>query len=109
MNEQIDPTAAINFIATNAPKLAQAKADRIYLENFVKVVKSNQMNESSSGSLGQKEVDAYASKEYLEVIKGLKAAVEEETKIFYLIQAANARIDVWKTMEYNKRAELRNL
>jgi len=66
------------------------------------------MNEEE-GTLGNKEAYAYAHDSYVEQLKGLKAATEEEERLKYMLLAAQARIDVWKTQEYSKRQELKNL
>jgi len=106
---EIDPNRAIEYIQQNANKFAQAKADRIFIENYLKTVKSRVMNESDSSSLGAKEAEAYASANYVEQLDALKVAVEQEETLKFMLIAAQARIDVWKTTEYSKRAELRNL
>jgi hypothetical protein len=108
MND-IDPNQAIDYIKANAPLFAQAKADRVHLENYLKVVKAEKMNESDSSTQSGKETDAYASQAYKEILNGLKVAVEQEEKVNYLLKAAFARIDIWKTMEYSKRQELKTL
>ena len=106
---EIDPNQAIDFIKTNAPLFSQAKADRIYLENYLKVVKSKEINKSDASTQGGKDADAYASQAYKEILDGLKVAVEQEERLNYLLKAAFARIDIWKTMEYSKRQELKTL
>jgi len=43
----------------------------------------------------------------MELLEGLRVAVEEEEKFKWLMVAAQARIEVWKTNQYNTRAELK--
>jgi hypothetical protein len=76
MND-IDPNQAIDYIKANAQLFAQAKADRIHLENYLKVVKSEQINQSDASTQGGKEADAYSSQEYKQILSGLKVAVEQ--------------------------------
>jgi hypothetical protein len=45
----------------------------------------------------------------MELLQGLRVAVEEEEKYRWLMIAAQARIEVWKTNQYNTRAELKAL
>jgi len=45
----------------------------------------------------------------MELLEGLRVAVEEEEKYKWLMVAAQARIEVWKTNQYNARAELKAL
>jgi len=106
---EINPEKAIRYIQEHAEKYAKAKGDVAFTENYLKVIKAQQMNKSESGSLGQREADAYASHEYQESIKANKQAVEEEAHLKWMLTAAQARIEVWKTQEYSKRSEMRNL
>jgi|TARA_R110000868_G_scaffold240915_3_gene495507 hypothetical protein len=108
MNE-INPLLAVEFLQTTAPKFSQAKADRTFLENYLKTVKSRLMQESDSKSLGDREAFAYAHESYVEQLRGYKQAIEEEERLKWLMTAAQAKIEVWKTLEYTKRAELKNL
>jgi hypothetical protein len=106
---EINPEKAIRYIQENAELYAKAKGDVAYTENYLKVVKSQQMNKSDSSSLGQREADAYASDAYLQAIKANQTAVEQEAHLKWMLTAAQARIEVWKTQEYSKRSEMRNL
>jgi hypothetical protein len=108
MNE-IDPLLAVNFLQLTAPRFSQAKAERTFLENYLKTIKSRLMQESDSKSLGDREAYAYAHETYVEQLRGYKQAIEEEERLKWLMTAAQAKIEVWKTLEYTKRAELKNL
>ena len=108
MNE-IDPLLAVNFLQLTAPKFSQAKAERTFLENYLKTIKSRLMQESDSKSLGDREAYAYAHETYVDQLRGYKQAIEEEERLKWLMTAAQAKIEVWKTLEYTKRAELKNL
>lgn len=99
---------ALNFIRDNAPAYAKAKAERIYLENYRKSKKALLMRKAESE--GQKtaalqERDAYADGEYMQVLDGLRDAVEEEERLRWLMTAAEARIEVWRTLESSRRTE----
>lgn len=105
---EINPERAIKYIVENAPLFAQAKANRVFIENYLRTVKSKLMNEET-GTLGNKEAYAYAHPDYVAQLEALKIATEEEERLKYMLLAAQARIDVWKTQEYSKRQELKNL
>lgn len=107
MNE-INPEKAIRYIAEHAQEFAQAKANRVFIENYLRTVKSRLMHQEE-GTLGNKEAYAYAHQDYVVQLMGLKAATEEEERLKYMLLAAQARIEVWKTQEYTKRQELKNL
>ena len=105
--EEIDPTKAIRYIQENAGKYAQAKANRVHIENFTKTLKARLMSESDKKTLGDREMDAYGSIQYEELLKGLKEAVEVEESLKYMLEAAKLKVEVWKTQEQSRRAEMR--
>lgn len=107
MNE-IDPNKAINYITINADAFAKAKAERTFVENNLRVVKSELMNEEE-GTLGHKEAYSYAHPKYKAQLEALRSAIEAEEKLLWMLKAAMARIDVWKTTQFTMRQELKNL
>lgn len=105
---EIDPNKAISYIIEKAPEYAQAKGERVFIENYLRTVKSRLMNQEE-GTLGNKEAYAYAHTDYEVQLKALQVATEKEEHMKYMLLAAQARIEVWKTQEYSKRQELKNL
>ena len=104
MNE---PTKAIQYLIDTAPLYAKAKADRIYLESFVKSRKAQLMAQAGTEVLGKQETYAYAHADYIEILEGIRQAVETEEKYRWLMTAAQARISVWQTEQYNSRMEMK--
>lgn len=96
----------IDYIRDNAPKYAEAKAETTYLENFLKSKKAMLMSEET-GTLGAKEAYAYAHADYVEVLRGLKAAVAVEHEIKWRMEAAKLKFEFWKTQQFNTRVEAR--
>ena len=105
---EIDPNKAINYITSKADDFAKAKATRTFIENNLRVIKSELMNEES-GTLGNKEQYAYSHAMYKAQIEALRGAVHDEEYLLWMMKAAVARIDVWKTSEFSKRQELKSL
>jgi hypothetical protein len=97
---------AINFILTNASKYAQAKATRVQLEEYRKSKKAI-LGNLEEGSLGAKEMFAYAHPEYIQLLMDIKQAIAEEEELKYKLEAAKLRVEVWKTEEYTKRVEMK--
>ena len=97
---------AINFILTNAPKYASAKATRVQLEEYRKSKKAILASEEE-GSLGAKEMYAYAHPDYVELLLQIKNAIAEEEELRWKLEAAKLRVEVWKTEEYTKRVEMK--
>jgi hypothetical protein len=104
----IDPNKAINYITQNAGVFAKAKADRTFVENNLRVVKSELMNEEE-GTLGLREAHAYSHPRYKAQLEALREATQVEEEMLWMMKAAMARIEVYKVQEYSKRAEMRNL
>ena len=97
---------AIDFILTNASKFAQAKATRVQLEEYRKSKKAILAN-LEEGSLGAKEMFAYAHPEYIQLLLDIKQAIAEEEELRWKLEAAKLRVEVWKTEEYTKRMEMK--
>lgn len=104
--EEIDPTKAILYIQQNASKYAQAKANRVYIENYLKTVKAQLMAEED-GTLGAKEIYAYAHDSYKAQLEALREAVSQEEHLRYMLDAAKLKVEIWKTLQFNQRAEMR--
>ena len=102
MNE---PTRAIQFLIDTAPLYAKAKADRMYLEEFRKSRKAQLASQAGTEVLGKQETFAYAHADYIEILEGIKQAVEKEERYRWLMTAAQARIEVWRTEQYSARIE----
>lgn len=100
-----DPHKAVDYIIANASKFAQARANRVYLEEFRKSKKAMLMKQSSESSAVAQERDAYAHPEYLGLLDGLRQAVEIEEKLRWDLIAAQARVEVWRTEQATARAE----
>jgi len=101
----IDPNDAIDYIIKNAEEFAEAKAKRIYLEEFRKSKKALLMKNHREESIGAQEREAYAHPEYKELLEGLREAIEIEERLRWNLVAAQARVDVWRSLEASNRRE----
>jgi len=106
MNE-INPHEAVDFIFKHAQAFAVAKAKRVYLEEFRKSKKAILMQHSQESAVNAQERDAYSHPEYLQLLEGLRSAVEIEERLRWELISAQARIDVWRTQQANMRQEHR--
>jgi len=100
---ETDANQAIDFIYKNATPYAQAKATRVYLDEFRKSKKAMLMQGSSETSAVAQEKDAYAHPEYLELLAGIRSAVEIEELLRWQMRAAELRVDVWRSEESSAR------
>lgn len=104
---QINPLKAIEFIQLNAGVFAEAKSNRVHIENYLKYLKATLMNKSEASSLGAKETYAYSHPDYLLQLEAMKTAIEVEERMKYLLEAAKLKIEVYKVQEYTKRTEMK--
>ena len=104
MTREIDPHQAVDFLYETAPKYAEAKSQRVFVEEFRKSKKAILMKESGVEAIGAQEREAYANPEYLDLLDGLKDAVEREETLRWQLEAAKARIAIYQTMSANNRA-----
>ena len=102
-----DAQKAIDYIRDNAPIFAKAKADRTYIENYLKVVKATEMAKSDKKTLGDREIDAYMSMVYEEQLQAMRTAVATEEELKYRMEAAKLRFEHWKVQQFNNRVEIR--
>jgi len=96
---------AADFIRDNAINFANAKADRIYHEEFRKSLKAILFNEAE-GAAGVRENLAYAHEKYIEHIGKLREAVFEEEKLRGLVKAAEMKIELWRSQSTNLRGRI---
>ena len=104
----INPHEAINFMIKNAEAYAAAKANVTYLEQYRKSKKALLFANAIGNTVADRENFAYSHPEYLAVLDGLKEAVEEAERLRWMLVAAQARIDVYRTQEASNRNIDRN-
>lgn len=99
----IDPTSWLDMIHETAPRYANAKAQRIYLEEYRKTLKAMLMSASKAKSAAAQEVEAYADPSYVQHLQALKIAVHGEEALRWKLVHAQASIEVWRSMESSAR------
>lgn len=104
MDREIDPHRAVDFIRDNGKIYAQAKANRVYAEEYRKSLKAILMKQSMETAVNAQEREAYSHPEYMQLLKGLQEAVEVEERLRWEMVAAQARIEVWRSQEASNRA-----
>ena len=104
MNE---PTKAIQYLIDTAPLYAKSKADRMFLEEFRKSRKAQLASQAGTEVLGKQETFAYAHPEYIQILEGIREAVEKEETNRWMMTAAQAKIEVWRTQQYSARLEVK--
>ena len=103
----MNPEEAAQTIREKAPRYGEAKAQRVYLEEFRKTKKALLMKDALARGIeaaNAQEREAYAHPEYQELLQGLAAAIEIEEKLKWHLEAARMRCDIWRTEEASNRA-----
>ena len=100
----IDPNSAIDFMIKNSEAYANAKAQVVYLTEYRKTVKAIGFQRSLKNTMAEKEADAYTTDEYTSCVEGLREAVAEAERLRWMLVAAQARVDCWRSMEASNRA-----
>ena len=99
---------AVDYLYTHGKKYAEAKAHRVYLEEYRKSQKAILMKKALAAGIAKSaavaEIEAYADPTYVEVLKGLQEAVEAEETYRWGLISAQARIDCWRSTEASNRA-----
>ena len=104
MSKQIDPQSSIQMMLDTAPRLAKAKGERVYLEEYRKSLKSILMKASGQTSAALQEREAYADPQYIDHLKALRIAVEGEEALRWRMVAMQASVEVWRSQEASNRA-----
>jgi hypothetical protein len=109
---EINIFRALDFIRDNAQPYAQAKAQRVYLENFRKskkalLMRAAEMRGHKTAAIQERE--AYADDGYIEILAALQVATEEEEKLKWMMTAAEAKVSAWQTIEATKRLEMKTV
>lgn len=107
--KQTDPNKAVDYILANSAKFADAKANRVYIEEFRKSKKALLMNESTESTVNAREQFAYSHPDYIQLLEGLKVAVGIEESLKWQMEAARLRIEIWRTQEASNRATDRTI
>lgn len=100
-----DVEKAVEWLRTNARAAGKAKAERIYVEEYRKTVKAQLMAEKAGEPIGAQERYAYAHQQYVAHLQAIREAVEKDEAMRWLMVAAEAKIEAWRTQNANARAE----
>lgn len=107
--EDIDIFHTLEYIKNTAQKYAKAKADRMYVEEYRKTLKAQIMAEDKSQPVNAQERNAYSHPSYEAHLLAIKEAVEIEEELRWKLIAAQAMVEVWRSLSANQRAEAKVL
>jgi hypothetical protein len=104
-DQEISPFKALDYIRDNAEQFAIAKANVVYMTEFRKTMKAILMNECTAKTQSEKESFAYAHPNYIKHLDALREAIEKAEHLRWLMIGAEAKIEVWRSLESSARAE----
>lgn len=107
MAEIRDPHKAVDFMIQKASEYAEARGKQVYLEEFRKTKKAMLMQQSDGKAVADREAFAYSHPEYIQVLEGIRAAVEAAELLRYQLKAAELRVEIWRSQEASNRTQER--
>lgn len=87
---------------------AKARARRTYIEEFKKskfAILMRQADRDGFKTAAAQEREAYSSDEYIDLLDGLREAVEAEERLRYDLRSLEMRAEVWRTLRADERFE----
>jgi ABC-type uncharacterized transport system fused permease/ATPase subunit len=99
-----DVNKAMEWLVGNAERAADARATRLYLEDFTRTIKAEIMSEHIDEPVNAQERHAYADPRYKIHLDGLRVAIKEDERFRWLKDTAIAKLDCWRTQQANFRA-----
>jgi hypothetical protein len=102
-DEQVED--ALNYLRDSAKAAAVARAQAKTLEKYLGVVEAQQKVLHGTKSNAAAQDVARSSPEYNQALEGWGEAVRRDGEFTMLREAASSRIEAWRTMCSNARAE----
>lgn len=99
-----DAIKARNFLWDNSKTLAQATANKSYLEAFLKSKLALLMSESTETTMAGKEMYAKSHPDYIALLHGIKEAQEQEVALKWQMDSAKITVEIYRTESANNRA-----
>ena len=104
MIDEKEVEAAVDWLRDTANEAAQKRAERLYLDEYRKVLRAKLMKQYMDLPVSAQEREALADPKYEEHLQALKTAINEDEKMRFLRVAAEAKIEAWRSMNANHRA-----
>lgn len=102
-DEQVE--SALDYLRDSARTASVARAQAKTLEKYLGVVEAQQKAASRGASNAAAQDLARASPEYKQALDAWEEAVRRDGEFTMLREAASSRIEAWRTMCSNARAE----
>ena len=103
--ENISPFEALGYIRNNAQAYAISKANVTYMMEYRKSLKAMLMRECEDKTESAKMSYAYSHPKYIAHLTALKNAVAESEHLRWWMVGAEAKIEVWRSLEATNRTQ----
>ena len=87
----------MSFLRDNADSAAKARAERLYLDDYSRVMKATIMSEHLAEPVNAQERHAYSDVRYRNHLEALRIAIYEDERSRYLREAATVKVEVWRS------------
>ncbi len=104
MIDEKEVEAAVDWLRDTANEAAQKRAERLYLDEYRKVLRAKLMKQHMDLPVSAQEREALADPQYEKHLQALRTAIDEDEKMRFLRVAAEAKIEAWRSMNANHRA-----
>ena len=99
----INPNDEIQYIVDLIDDYATADGRLSALETYKSALKALKMKDSSQTSIAGKEMDAFASDEYIQFSEEIEQARIKYTSLKLKIETAKMKVEVWRTEQATNR------
>ena len=97
---------ALDYLRDSATEAAKTRAERLYLDDYSRVLRATIMSEHLSEPVNAQERYAYSDIRYRNHLEALKISIYEDEKARFLREAAAVKIEVWRSEQANERQKL---
>ena len=94
---------AVTYLRDTAPEAAKRRAERLYMEQWIKTVLAQQQARSSAKSAAASEIEARQSQPYLDALEAYREAIRLDEEMRFLRSAAETKTEVWRSQEASSR------
>ena len=94
---------SVDYLRDSAEPCAKRRAERLYLDEFSRALKAQIMAEHLAEPVNAQERWALSDMRYKNHLAALKVAIYEDEKGRFLRQAAEAKLEAWRTQCANER------
>jgi hypothetical protein len=97
---------ALDWLKDNASKAAKARAERVYLEEWIPSLRAQLAARfiEDGDSVSAADMKAKASQSYRTALEGYRQAVEADELMRWHRTRADAIVEVWRSDQANQRA-----